>query len=45
MDQRRHRSPKQKHSDRIKEWTLWFSLGAAILKFVQVVISFFRGDK
>jgi hypothetical protein len=45
MDQRRHRSLKQKDSNRIKQWTLWFSLGAAIAKFVQVAISFFHGDK
>ncbi len=45
MGQRRHRSPRQKHSDRIKEVTLWLSLGAAIGKFVQAVISFFHCDK
>ncbi len=29
----------------IRKLTLWFSLGAAIGKFIQVVISFFHGDK
>jgi hypothetical protein len=45
MGQGRHRSPKPKHSDRIKEVTLWLSLGAAIVKFVQAALSFFHGDK
>ena len=29
----------------IKKLTLWLSLGAAIVKFVQVLISLFHGDK
>jgi len=46
MVQHRHRSPNQGRRDRaIKAWTLWLSLGAAIVRFVQVATSFFRGDK
>jgi len=44
--QPRRRSTKQEDSQSaIKIWTLWLSLGAAMVKFVQAAICFFHGDK
>jgi hypothetical protein len=42
MRQRRHRSPRQKLNNEIKEVTLWVSLAAAIVRFV---LTFFHGGK